>query len=82
MIKIICSNCGYKEAYIKYYIEVYGLENDKLILEYPVEFCPKCKEELLSAQVVKEIEKLKYEYDTKHNRITKYNRKTKIVEAN
>ncbi len=74
MIEIICSNCGYNKAYIKYYIEVYGIENDKLILRYPVELCPKCKEELLAAQVVKEIEELKRKYDIKHNRITKYNK--------
>jgi YgiT-type zinc finger domain-containing protein len=55
-----CSNCGNDETKTRYISRSYGKGEDLLVIEnIPMISCPKCGESYMTAQTLREIERIK-----------------------
>jgi YgiT-type zinc finger domain-containing protein len=58
----ICDNCGKPGARIRYVTRSYGKGDQLLVIEnVPIISCPSCGESYLTAQTLREIERIKRE---------------------
>jgi len=57
---MICDNCGQEGARIRHITRSYGKGDNLMVIEnIPVITCPKCGESYMTADTIKEIERIK-----------------------